>query len=78
MVGCQIHLHRNCSFKVISSAPLDEILVHKERMGWKFDWVSAAGKEFNYDMGVGLKDGEVFPRIGCEEWSGISCFYRDD
>ena len=46
-----IHLsHRDCSFKVISSAPLDDILAYKERMGWEFDWVSAAGTEFNYDL----------------------------
>jgi len=76
--GMPTHLpHRDCSFKVVSSAPLDKILVYKERMGWEFDWVSAAGSEFNYDMGVSLKDGEVFPRIGCEERSGISVFFRD-
>jgi predicted dithiol-disulfide oxidoreductase (DUF899 family) len=76
--GMPIHLsHRDCSFKVVSSAPLKEILAYKERMGWEFDWVSAAGSEFNYDLEVSLKDGQTFPRIGCEERSGISCFYRD-
>jgi len=76
--GIPLHLsHRDCSFKVISTAPLDKILAYKERMGWKFDWVSAAGSDFNYDMGVSLKNGEVFPRIDCEERSGISCFLRD-
>jgi predicted dithiol-disulfide oxidoreductase (DUF899 family) len=69
--------HRDCSFKVVSSAPLDAILAYKGRMGWKFDWVSASGSEFNYDLGVSLKDGQTFPRIGCEERSGISCFYRN-
>jgi len=76
--GMPIHLpHRDCSFKVVSSAPLDDILTYKQRMGWEFDWVSAAGSEFNYDIGVSLKDGQTFPRIGCEERSGISCFFRD-
>lgn len=75
--GMSIHLpHRDCSFKVISSAPLDEILAYKERMGWEFDWVSASYSEFNYDFGVSLKDGQTFPRIGGSERSGISCFFR--
>ena len=26
---------------------------------------------------VSLKDGQTFPRIGCEERSGISCFFRE-
>jgi len=76
--GMRIHLpHRDCSFKVVSSAPLDKILQYKKRMGWQFDWVSAAGSEFNYDSGFSLKDGQTFPASGAEESSGISCFFKD-
>jgi len=76
--GINIHLpHRDCSFKVVSSAPLDKIIEYKKRMGWQFDWISAAGSEFNYDSGFSLKDGQTFPKIGAEERSGISCFLKD-
>jgi predicted dithiol-disulfide oxidoreductase (DUF899 family) len=76
--GLSIHLpHRDASFKVISSAPLDQILKYRERLGWQFDWVSADGSDFNYDIGSSLKPGASFPDSGCEERSCISCFYKE-
>ena len=43
---------RDISFVAISRAPLAEIERFKERMGWKFSWVSSHGTTFNHDFGV--------------------------
>jgi predicted dithiol-disulfide oxidoreductase (DUF899 family) len=87
--GMNIHLtHRDVAFLAVSRAPLADILRFRERMGWKFDWVSSNGSDFNHDFGVSftpeaLATGEVdynyrrgyFP---AEEAPGISVFYKDD
>jgi predicted dithiol-disulfide oxidoreductase (DUF899 family) len=87
--GMNIHLaHRDISFVAVSRAPLADLLRFRERMGWKFDWVSSYGSDFNFDFGVSftqqeLASGEVaynyrkgfFP---AEEAPGLSVFCRDD
>ena len=35
-----------------SGAPLEKLLLYKERMGWGFNWVSTYGSNFNYDFQV--------------------------
>lgn len=51
--GMLVHLaHRDVSFVAISRATLPEILSFKERMGWRFDWVSSSGNDFNRDFHV--------------------------
>lgn len=50
--------HAGVTFKVVSRAPLHEILAYKARMGWEFDWVSAAGTDFNKDFGSLLENDE--------------------
>jgi predicted dithiol-disulfide oxidoreductase (DUF899 family) len=51
--GMTIHLaHRDVTFVAISRATLPEIGRFKERMGWKFDWVSSSGNDFNRDFHV--------------------------
>ena len=44
----------------MSRAPLDEILAYKQRMGWKFSWVSSFDSTFNYDFHVSI-DPSVTP-----------------
>lgn len=87
--GMTIHLaHRDIRFVAVSRAPLADLLRFRERMGWKFDWVSSAPGDFNFDFGVSftqeeLATGEVlynyrkgyFP---AEEAPGISVFFQDD
>ena len=87
--GMNIHLaHRDVTFVAVSRAPLADILRFRERMGWRFDWVSSHGSDFNFDFGVSftpeeLAAGEVaynyrkgfFP---AEEAPGISVFFMDD
>ena len=86
--GMTVHLaHRDIAFVAVSRAPLADIARFRERMGWKFDWVSSNGSDFNFDFGVSftaqeLASGEVaynyrkgfFP---AEEAPGISVFCQD-
>jgi predicted dithiol-disulfide oxidoreductase (DUF899 family) len=87
--GTLAHLaRRDVSFVAISRAPLADIQRFRQRMGWRFDWVSSFGTDFNHDFGVSftaeeLARGEVdynytrqpFP---LEEAPGISAFCRDE
>lgn len=79
---------RDTSFVVVSRAPLSDIQRFRQRMDWKFEWVSSYGTDFNHDFGVNFTQDEVsagrvnynyivqpFPH---EEAPGISVFYRDD
>ena len=51
--GMTLHLaHRDTTFVAVSRATLPEIQRFKARMGWKFDWVSSAGNDFNRDFHV--------------------------
>lgn len=81
--GIDVHLAaRDVAFKTISLAPLSKLLPFKQRMGWTFDWVSAAPSDFNFDMEVSFNEGEenrynyrLFSGAG--EMPGISVFARD-
>jgi predicted dithiol-disulfide oxidoreductase (DUF899 family) len=81
MAGIVEHLNANdVSYAVIASAPLTEIEVVRQRMGWTFNWVSSFGTEFNREVvnafsptghGVGSnqsfykdEDGQVFLTYG--------------
>jgi predicted dithiol-disulfide oxidoreductase (DUF899 family) len=84
-----VHLaQRDVSFAAVSRAPISKIEAFKKRMGWKFNWVSSYGSDFNYDYHVSfrpeqLAKGKVefnfelleFPS---EEAPGISVFYKDE
>lgn len=80
-----INLHigqRDVALAVISSAPWQTFLPFKQRMGWKFNWVSAAGTTFNHDYHVTFDDAGVndynYQMTGTgEEMPGLSVFYRD-
>jgi predicted dithiol-disulfide oxidoreductase (DUF899 family) len=39
-----------------SIAPLEELRRYKERMDWKFPWVSSLGSDFKYDFGAAFTD----------------------
>ena len=39
-----------------SIAPLQELHVYKERMGWRFPWVSSLGSDFKYDFGAAFTE----------------------
>jgi predicted dithiol-disulfide oxidoreductase (DUF899 family) len=87
--GALVHLeNHDVSYVVIARAPLEEIEVMKQRMGWRFKWVSSFGSDFNYDFHVSFRPeeiakGEVYYNyekvpIPIEDLSGDSVFYRDE
>jgi predicted dithiol-disulfide oxidoreductase (DUF899 family) len=47
---------RNTTFAVISRAPLQKLQAYRASKGWKVDWFSSFGSDFNYDFHVTLDD----------------------
>jgi predicted dithiol-disulfide oxidoreductase (DUF899 family) len=39
-----------------SIAPLEQLQSYRERMGWRFPWVSSLGSEFKYDFGAAFTE----------------------
>jgi predicted dithiol-disulfide oxidoreductase (DUF899 family) len=39
-----------------SLAPLDELHPYKQRLGWRFPWVSSGGGDFKYDFGAAFTE----------------------
>ena len=87
--GAAIHLaQRDVSFVVISRAPFPEIEKYQRRMGWKFEWVSSFGSDFNHDYQVSQSaeekaKGEAYynyeiTTFPSEERPGASVFYKND
>jgi predicted dithiol-disulfide oxidoreductase (DUF899 family) len=86
--GSIMHLaNRDTTLAAVSRAPLAEIEAFKKRMGWKFQWVSSFGSDFNFDYHVSFTpeekaSGKVeynytkgeFPS---EEAPGASVFAKD-
>jgi predicted dithiol-disulfide oxidoreductase (DUF899 family) len=86
--GANLHLpHRDVTLLVVSRAPLAQIEAFKERMGWRFKWVSSYENDFNHDYQVSftkdeMAQGEVYYNYGMGEFPsdeapGISVFYKD-
>lgn len=85
--GLGIHLaQRDVRLMIVSRARLAKIADFKERMGWKFPWVSSFGNDFNFDFGVSVAKEEVGKehiynyapmKFPSEERPGLSVFYKD-
>lgn len=52
---------RETNFVMVSRAPLEKLMPYKNERGWKQDWVSSFGSDFNYDFHTTLDD-SVAPR----------------
>lgn len=87
--GANRHLkHHDVSLVVVARAPLSEFLPYKQRMGWKFDWVSSYASDFNFDMQVSFTDKQIaagetiynFQRrpLKSRDLPGASVFYRQE
>jgi predicted dithiol-disulfide oxidoreductase (DUF899 family) len=83
-----VHLtHRDVTLIAISRAPFAKLDAFRQRMGWTFKWLSAAGNDFAYDYHVSFKPdaarpGEVFynyrwRKSSMTDLPGISVFFRD-
>ncbi|MFK0087900.1 DUF899 domain-containing protein [Pseudomonas sp. NPDC090755] len=82
--GANLHLaHHDVSLVAVSRAPFAQFQAFRQRMGWKFPWVSSHGSRFNQEFGVsagaeGINQYNYEPYTGDEtELPGLSVFYRD-
>ena len=84
-----VHLNqRNVVMVVVSRAPFAKLDAFQRRMGWKFEWLSSYGSDFNRDFGVSFtpeelrKDGPNYnfgtTKFSHDEAPGLSVFYKDD
>lgn len=84
-----VHLdQRDIAFLAVSRASLSILDAYKQRMGWRFKWVSSFGNSFNFDYQASftpdaMKNGSVYynyheTQFPSEEAPGISVFFRDD
>lgn len=84
--GVSVHLaQRDVTLTAISRAPVERIEAFKKRMGWRFNWVSSFGSDFNRDFGVAFaKDDAANGKLynfgtsgfAKEEAPGLSVFTR--
>lgn len=83
------HLERHdVKFAAVARAPLNEIEAFRLRMGWRFDWVSSHGSDFNYDFNASftpeaIESGEAFynykkGKLPLEDLSGFSVFCKNE
>lgn len=86
--GMVPHLaQRDIAFTAVSHAPWADIAPFRQRMGWRFRWVSSHGSDFNRDFAVSFAPDEVgrealynhgtSPAFR-DELPGLSVFVRDD
>jgi predicted dithiol-disulfide oxidoreductase (DUF899 family) len=76
---------RDTTFVAISRAPLATLEAFKQRMSWRFKWVSSDEGDFNYDFGASFRENErksgtaVYnyrPGERGEDREGASVFYK--
>lgn len=60
---------RDVTVLCASRGPLVALDAYRRRMGWKFDWVSSLGSDFNFDFEVSSEAGES---------PGLSAFVLED
>jgi len=60
-----VHLdHRDVTLLCMSRAPFEKLQAYKQRMGWKFPWVSSYGSDFPFDFGFAFTEEQM---AGIEE-----------
>jgi predicted dithiol-disulfide oxidoreductase (DUF899 family) len=86
--GSTAHLaQRDTALVVISRASLPQIVAFKQRMGWRFPWVSSTSTDFNFDYQVSFTKEErdsgkvyynyTYGGFPSEEAPGLSVFSKD-
>lgn len=80
--------NHDVKFVAVSLAPLDKIQAFRQRMGWKFNWVSSHDSDFNYDYQASytpeqIESGEIFHnwemiKSTDAEHHGMSVFAKND
>lgn len=93
----ETHLHlqnHDVAFTAVSRGPLDRLLAYRDRMGWRFPWVSSAPSDFNFDFAASFTEesvakGQTYNFRELEAWMldpanlpteapGMSAFALDD
>jgi predicted dithiol-disulfide oxidoreductase (DUF899 family) len=89
--GARQHFeHNDVSFAAVSRGPIAKLQAYRERIGWKFRWVSSAASDFDFNVDYhvsfpnGTRERGVFynfeqrsdPEI--DELPGVSVFHNDD
>src|ERR1700730_3014683 len=55
-----VHLkQKNVTMIAVSRAPYAKLAAYRERMGWKFTWVSSGDTDFNFDLGVSFTPEQI-------------------
>jgi len=86
--GIGVHLNqRDVTMVVVSRAPYEKLAAYKKRMGWKFDWFSSGGSDFNFDFRVSFTPEEMAAKRAffnyamqdpkAREREGHGVFYKD-
>jgi len=86
--GMLPHLaQRDVSFVAVSRAPLAKIEAFKQRMGWRFPWVSSGETDFNFDYQASFRPQDIEAGRAMYNYvpvaskmadrEGISVFYKD-
>ncbi|WP_417512947.1 DUF899 domain-containing protein [Minwuia sp.] len=86
--GTVVHMNqRDTGFVAVSRAPLEKLNAYRERMGWRFEWVSSLGSDFNFDFGVSATEAQIKAGTASynfsetsphgEEMPGASVFAKD-
>jgi predicted dithiol-disulfide oxidoreductase (DUF899 family) len=86
--GILVHLNqRDVTMVAISRAPYAKLAAYKERMGWRFKWLSSFGSDFNFDFNVSFRPEDVekgravynytVQDPGESDREGVSVFYKD-
>ncbi len=81
---------RDTTFVVVSRAPLEKLQAFRQRMGWKFKWLSSGGGDFNFDFQASFKPEQIasgnamfnYEKVdramtGMSDREGLSAFYKD-
>jgi predicted dithiol-disulfide oxidoreductase (DUF899 family) len=87
--GVNLHLsHHDVTLLAVSHAPWPKLKAFRQRMGWKFDWLSSGGSDFNSDFNVSPSAEEIAAdkryynyelQDGAGgEAHGLSVFYRNE
>lgn len=89
VAGILTHLQNNdVTYAAVARAPIEEIEALRQRMNWRFPWVSSHGGDFNYDFNVSFTPEQIAAKSatvnfrqsdpGLADLSGNSVFFKDD
>jgi predicted dithiol-disulfide oxidoreductase (DUF899 family) len=80
--------HHDVTYVAVGRAPIEKLEAYRKRMGWRFNFASSHGSDFNYDFHVSftkdeLATGKVYYNYemtseGYDELPGASVFYKDE